>query len=37
MTSSGFRVAEGTAGFGEAILLIVQYRETVKDVGMGVF
>ena len=37
MTSSGFRVAEGTAGFGKAIVLAVQYRETVEDVGMGVF
>ena len=25
------------AGFGEAIILAVQYRETVEDVGMGVF
>ena len=25
------------AGFGKAIVLTVQYRETVEDVGMGVF
>ena len=25
------------AGFGEAIVLAVQYRETVEDVGVGVF
>ena len=37
MTSSRFRVAEGTAGFGEAIVLAVQYRETVEDVGVDVF
>ena len=37
MTSSRFRVVEGTAGFGEAIVLAVQYRETVEDVGWAVF